>query len=178
MVNLKPYFDTPVIILFLFLIYPSVIVFLHLTLIGKLIMIFVEMITYRWLWKLLLKTKEPPLNNENATELTECPSLCMSRLSDWLVLCKDAVAQFTMSRLSGWLVLSRDPVAQFTMSRLSDWLVLSKDPVSQFTMSRLSDRLVLSTNPVAQFTDVLIEIANKTIPKPHVSKNKLPKTLV
>ena len=30
-------------------------------------------------------------------------------------------------------------------------------------------------DPVAQFTDTLIEIANQTIPKSHISKNKLPK---
>ena len=41
-------------------------------------------------------------------------------------------------------------------------------------MSRLSDGLVLSEDPAAQFTDILIEIANKAIPKSHVSKNKLP----
>ena len=42
-------------------------------------------------------------------------------------------------------------------------------------MSRLSDELALSEDPVAQFTDTLIEIANQTIPKSHISKNKLPK---
>ena len=42
-------------------------------------------------------------------------------------------------------------------------------------MSRLSGELVLSEDPVAQFTDTLIEIANQTIPKSHISKNKLPK---
>ena len=42
-------------------------------------------------------------------------------------------------------------------------------------VSRLSDELALSEDPVAQFTDTLIEIANQTIPKSHISKNKLPK---
>ena len=42
-------------------------------------------------------------------------------------------------------------------------------------MSQLSDKLTLSEDPVAQFTYTLIEIANKTIPKSRVSKNKLPK---
>ena len=42
-------------------------------------------------------------------------------------------------------------------------------------MSRLSDELALSEDPVAQFTDTLIEIANQTIPKSHISKNKPPK---
>ena len=42
-------------------------------------------------------------------------------------------------------------------------------------MSRLSDELAVSEDPVAQFTDTLIEIANQTIPKSHISKNKLPK---
>ena len=40
---------------------------------------------------------------------------------------------------------------------------------------RLSDELALSEDPVARFTDTLIEIANQTIPKSHISKNKLPK---
>ena len=39
----------------------------------------------------------------------------------------------------------------------------------------LSDELALSEDPVAQFTDTLIEIANQTIPKSHISKNKLQK---
>ena len=43
------------------------------------------------------------------------------------------------------------------------------------SVSRLSDELALSEDPVAQFTDTLIEIANQTIPKSHISKNKLPK---
>ena len=42
-------------------------------------------------------------------------------------------------------------------------------------VSRLSDELALSEDPVALFTDTLIEIANQTIPKSHISKNKLPK---
>ena len=42
-------------------------------------------------------------------------------------------------------------------------------------VSRLSDELALSEDPVAQFTDTLIEITNQTIPKSHISKNKLPK---
>ena len=42
-------------------------------------------------------------------------------------------------------------------------------------MSQLSDELTLTEDPVAQFTDTLIEIANQTIPKSHISKNKLPK---
>ena len=40
-------------------------------------------------------------------------------------------------------------------------------------VSRLSDELALSEDPVAQFTDALIEIANQTISKSHISKNKL-----
>ncbi|WP_419619004.1 hypothetical protein, partial [Thiolapillus sp.] len=39
----------------------------------------------------------------------------------------------------------------------------------------MSDELALSEDPVAQFTDTLIEIANQTIPKSHISQNKLPK---
>ena len=42
-------------------------------------------------------------------------------------------------------------------------------------MSRLSDELALSEDPVAQFTDTLTEIANQTIPKFLISKNKFPK---
>ena len=42
-------------------------------------------------------------------------------------------------------------------------------------MSRLSDELALSEDLVARFTDTFIEIANQTIPKSHISKNKLPK---
>ena len=38
--------------------------------------------------------------------------------------------------------------------------------------SRLSDELALLEDPVAQFTDTLIEIANETIPKSHISKKK------
>ena len=37
-------------------------------------------------------------------------------------------------------------------------------------VSRLSDELALSEDPVARFTDTLIEIANQTIPKSHISK--------
>ena len=43
------------------------------------------------------------------------------------------------------------------------------------SVSRLSDELALSEDPVAQFTDTLIEIANQTITKSHISKSKLPK---
>ena len=42
-------------------------------------------------------------------------------------------------------------------------------------VSWLSDELALSEDPVAQFTDTLTEIANETIPKSRISKNKLPK---
>ena len=42
-------------------------------------------------------------------------------------------------------------------------------------MAWLSDGMVLSEDQVAQFTVILIEIANKTIPKSHVSTIKLPK---
>ena len=42
-------------------------------------------------------------------------------------------------------------------------------------VSRLSDKLALLEDPVAWFTDTLTEIANKIIPKSHISKNKLPK---
>ena len=42
-------------------------------------------------------------------------------------------------------------------------------------VSQLSGELALSEDPVAQFTDTLIEIANQTIPKSHISKNKLQK---
>ena len=42
-------------------------------------------------------------------------------------------------------------------------------------VSWLSGELILSEDPVAQFTDTLIEIANQTIPKSHISKNKLTK---
>ena len=42
-------------------------------------------------------------------------------------------------------------------------------------VSRLSDELALSEDPVAQFTDTLTEIANETIPKSRISKNKLQK---
>ena len=52
----------------------------------------------------------------------------------------------------------------------ADWLSFRT-----LCMSRMSDSLVLSEDPVAQPADNLIEIANKTIPKSHVSKNKLPK---
>ena len=41
--------------------------------------------------------------------------------------------------------------------------------------SQLSDELTLLEDPVAHFTDTLIKIANETIPKSHISKNKLPK---
>ena len=41
--------------------------------------------------------------------------------------------------------------------------------------SRVSDKLALLEDPVAWFTDTLTEIANKIIPKSHISKNKLPK---
>ena len=41
--------------------------------------------------------------------------------------------------------------------------------------SWLSYELALSEDPVAQFTDTLIEIANQTVPKSLISKNKLPK---
>ena len=42
-------------------------------------------------------------------------------------------------------------------------------------VSQLSDELAVSEDPVAQFTDILVEIANQTIPKSRISKNKLPK---
>ena len=42
-------------------------------------------------------------------------------------------------------------------------------------VSQLSDELALSEDPMAQFTDTLIKIANQTISKSRISKNKLPK---
>ena len=43
-------------------------------------------------------------------------------------------------------------------------------------VSRLSNELALSEDPVAQFTDTLIEIANQSIPKFHISKKQSPES--
>ena len=52
----------------------------------QLIMIFVEVITSHWFWKLLAKMTNPLLNTGNSTMLTGCPSaLCVCRgcLTGW-----------------------------------------------------------------------------------------------
>ena len=51
---------------------------------------------------------------------------------------------------------------------------LTESP-SALCVSRLSDELTLSDDPMAQFTATSNEIANTTIPKSRVSKNKLPR---
>ena len=63
-----------------------------------------------------------------------------------------------------------EPVAEHWKFDRADWMAFRT-----LCVSRLSDELALSEDPVAQFTDTLIEIANQTIPKSHISKNKFPK---
>ncbi|WP_419584840.1 hypothetical protein, partial [Thiolapillus sp.] len=63
-----------------------------------------------------------------------------------------------------------EPAAEHWKFDRADWMSFRT-----LCVSRLSDELALSEDPVAQFTDTLIEIANQTIPKSHISKNKLPK---
>ena len=63
-----------------------------------------------------------------------------------------------------------EPSAEHWKFDKVDWLLFRT-----LCVSRLSDEMVLSEDPAAQFTDILIEIANKTILKSHVFKNKLPK---
>ena len=63
-----------------------------------------------------------------------------------------------------------EPVAEHWKFDRADWMSFRT-----LSVSRLFDELALSEDPVAQFTDTLIEIANQTIPKSHISKNKLPK---
>ena len=48
-------------------------------------------------------------------------------------------------------------------------------PSALCVFSWLSDELALSEDPMAQFTNTLTETANQSIPKSHISKNKLPK---
>ena len=63
-----------------------------------------------------------------------------------------------------------EPSAEHWKLDKADWLSFRT-----LCVWRLSDGLVLSEDPAAQLTDILIEITNKTIPKFHVFKNKLPK---
>ena len=63
-----------------------------------------------------------------------------------------------------------EPSAQHWKFDKADWMSFHTLCVLQ-----LLDELILSEGPVSLFTDTLIEIANKTIPKSCVSKNKLPK---
>ena len=65
-----------------------------------------------------------------------------------------------------------EPSAEHWKFDKADWLSFRT-----LCVWRLSDGLVLPEDPAAQFTDFFfpIEIASKTIPKSHVSKNKLPK---
>ena len=63
-----------------------------------------------------------------------------------------------------------EPSAEHWKFDKADWLSFRT-----LCVWRLSDGLVLPEDPAAQFTNILNEIANKTIPKSHVSKNKLPK---
>ena len=58
-----------------------------------------------------------------------------------------------------------EPAAEHWKFDRADWMSFCT-----LCMSRLSDELALSEDPVAQFTDTLIEIANQTIPKSHISK--------
>ena len=61
-----------------------------------------------------------------------------------------------------------EPAADHWRFNRADWMSFCTLCVLQ-----LSDELTLLEDPVAQFTDTLIEIANETIPKSHISKNKL-----
>ena len=63
-----------------------------------------------------------------------------------------------------------EPAAEHWKFERADWMSFRT-----LCMSRLSDELALSEDPVAQFTDTLIEIADQTVPKSLISKNKLPK---
>ena len=58
-----------------------------------------------------------------------------------------------------------EPAAEHWKFDRADWMSFRT-----LCVSRLSDELALSEDPVAQFTDILIEIANKTILKFHVSE--------
>ena len=64
-----------------------------------------------------------------------------------------------------------EPAAEHWRFDRADWMSFRT-----LCVSRLSDKLALLEDPVAWFTDTLTEIANKIIPKSHISKNKLPKT--
>ena len=63
-----------------------------------------------------------------------------------------------------------EPAAEHWRFDRTDWMSFRT-----LYASRLSGELALSKDPVARFTNTLIEIANETIPKSHISKNKLPK---
>ena len=63
-----------------------------------------------------------------------------------------------------------EPSAEHWKLNKADWMSFCS-----LCMSWLSDKSTLSEDPVAQFTDALTEIANKTISKSCVPKNKLPK---
>ena len=63
-----------------------------------------------------------------------------------------------------------EPSAEHWKFDKGDWLSFRT-----ICVSRLSDGLVSSEDPVAYFTDILTEIANKTIPKSNLCKDKLPK---
>ena len=63
-----------------------------------------------------------------------------------------------------------EPAAEHWRFDRADWMSFRT-----LCASRLSGEVALSEDPVAQFTDTLIEIANETIPKSHISKNNLPK---
>ena len=63
-----------------------------------------------------------------------------------------------------------EPAAEYWKFDRANWMSFRT-----LCVSRLSDELALSEDPVAQFTNTLIEIANQTIAKSRISKNKLPK---
>ena len=61
-----------------------------------------------------------------------------------------------------------EPAAEHWKSDRADWMSFRT-----LCASRLSDELALLEDPVARFTDTLIEIANETIQKSHISKTKI-----
>ncbi|WP_419584729.1 hypothetical protein, partial [Thiolapillus sp.] len=121
----------------------------------------------------LLNTGEPTYrhhshNSFSVPDVSICdPSLTLE--FDWLTH-KDLCGSDHFPIILKTSLRADEPAAEHWKFDRADWMSFRT-----LCMSRLSDELALSEDPVARFTDTLIEITNQTIPKSHISKNKLPK---
>ena len=94
-------------------------------------------------------------------------SICDPSLTlefDWLTY-KDLCGSDHFQVILKTSLRADEPAAEHWKFDRANWMSFRT-----LCVSRLSDELALSEDPVARFTDTLIDIANQTIPKFHISK--------